>query len=72
MEQFAATARYRYWERDGEERSSCFFGRFPQPSDRAVECRLRELHRFAVRLEVAEVLWSGGRDGRMAEGPRPP
>ncbi len=67
MEQFAVMARYRYWEQDSEERSSCFFGRFLQQSDRAVLFRLRELHRFAARLEVVEVLWLGN-GGRAEPG----
>jgi hypothetical protein len=56
MAPFGVTVRYRVGEADGSR--ICFFhGLFHQRSEAAVLDRLRELHRFAARIEVVEVRW---------------
>ena len=69
MAPFGVTVRYCVGEADGSR--TCFFhGLFHQRSEAAVLDRLRELHRFAARIEVVEVRW---RDAPAAAGsaPRP-
>ena len=69
MAPFGVVVRYRVGEADeGGVRS--FHGLFHRRSEAAVVERLRELHRFAARIEVVEVRW---RDGPADAGsaPRP-
>ena len=53
----AVTVRYRYSEGDEEYRSASYRGLFYECTEAAVRRRLREVHRFAKRLEIVEVRW---------------
>ena len=54
----AVTVQYRYSDRDDEAcRSASYRGRFYECTEAAVRRRLREVHRFASRVEIVEVLW---------------
>ncbi len=66
MAPFPVTVRYRYSDEGQEERAATFRGRFFDRSEGAVLNRLRELHRYAARVEVVELLWRDTRAGGAA------
>lgn len=70
MSPLAVTVRYRFSEDGREDRAASFHGLFYDRSDTAVMSRLRELHRFATRIEVVEIVWpdATGRSLRHAGG----
>jgi hypothetical protein len=53
----AVTVRYRYSDGAGESRAASFRGAFYERSEAAVLRRLREVHRFAGRIEIVELRW---------------
>ncbi len=70
----AVTVRYRYRYSEGDEgyRNASYRGRFYECTEAAVGRRLREVHRFAKRLEIVEVRWHDPREAASiaAEPPR--
>lgn len=56
MAPIAVTARYRFSE-GGEARNASFHGLFFDRSEKAVQDRLREAHRFAEQVEIVELQW---------------
>ncbi len=61
----AVTVRYSYSDAGEESRSACFRGLFFDCRDEAVLRRLQEVHRFAERVEVVELLWQDPRGAPM-------
>ena len=67
MEPKAVTVRYRYADKDDEAcRSASYRGRFYECTEAAVRRRLREVHRFASRVEIVEVRWHDPREAARA------
>jgi len=58
---FPVTVRYRFSEGGDTDTAASFRGRFFDRSDAAVFNRLRELHRFAARVEIDELRWEDTR-----------